>query len=280
MTTSNLLPGANYANVTPCALVLEDSPTGDGRLSFESWPGEIEEAYSLAGYREIAGDRMPQPGFVAYRGGNWNTFSLELTFRAENQLNREISLGQMGVNDLSGLLVQMERKARWCEALGFPMERLATTFTERIRQNASSAGFSQEDLTSVGLSQLKRNDPPMFLVVLGSWFTIRCYLTNFSLKWTGPWHPLTAQPYGCVVTLSCQRLDQEYPDWESIRNSAGSRPQSPVLATIPGNVQLLLAVNRTLGDNIASQNALAIADARGGTFGGSAAATINAPGQF
>jgi len=109
----DIVQGSTFANVSMCALVLEDNPVGDdSRLDFESFPENgIEEAYSTTAYREIAADRMSQPGFAAYRGGNWSSFNLELEFRAGNALGRPIaSLGELSTTDLEDILLQMERK--------------------------------------------------------------------------------------------------------------------------------------------------------------------------
>lgn len=270
----NLVPGIGYANVTMCALVLEDNPVGqDSRLDFESFPSEgIEEAYAVSGYREIAADRMPQPGFAAYRGGNWSAFNLELKFRAGNQLGRVVSLGELSVADLEGILTEMERKARWCQALCFPLERKATAFTNRILADARTSGFSESDLTAVSLGQLTRNDPPYVLVQFGSWLTLRCYATGYALKWEHPFHPVTCQPYGCTVTLSLQRLDNDYPTWQSVRNQSGGLPQSPFLPRIPGSILVQNTAADIQAGNVAAANAAAVAAARQGAAPGAASA--------
>jgi hypothetical protein len=89
--TNNLVGNVAYSTV-PCALVLEGNPVGqDSRLNFQSFPeGGLEEAYSTSGYEEMAARRMPQPGYVVYRGGNWSAFSLTLKFRAGDRLGREV----------------------------------------------------------------------------------------------------------------------------------------------------------------------------------------------
>jgi len=61
----------------------------------------------------------------------------------------------------------------------------------------------------------------MVLIVFGSFMVIRAYCTGVDLKWTAPFHPITVQPYGVVATMTFQRLDKGYPDWKSVRNSAG-----------------------------------------------------------
>lgn len=269
----NLIGNVAYSNVSQCSLVLEDNPVGgDSKLVFESFPEDgIEEGYSVNGYREIAANRMPQPGYVAYRGGNWSAFSLVLKFRAGDELGRQVALSQLQTSDLEGILINMQRKVRWCQALAFPLERNATTFTNRIRERARLGGLSESALTQVDLGQLTRNDPPIVLVVFGSFLTLRCYVTAYSIKWTHPFHPITAHPYGAEVTLQFQRLELDYPTWESIRNQGGRFPQSPFLPRIPGNVLVRSTFARTAGANLAAANARARAEARAEDPGAAAA---------
>lgn len=276
MSLGDIVPGSGFANVSMCALILEDNPVGpDSRLDFESFPPDgIEESYAVTGYREIAADRMPQPGFAAYRGGNWSAFNLELKFRAGNYLGRTISLAELSTSDLDGILSAMERKVRWCQALCFPLERQATTFTDRIKRNAINGGFSESDLRSVNLGQLTRNDPPYVLVQFGSWMTLRCYATGYAIKWEPPFHPITVQPYGATVSLSLQRLDLDYPSWKSVRNQNGT-PQSPFLPTIPGSALLRNTAAEILASNAAAANAAAIAQARAADPGAAAAAFLS-----
>lgn len=234
---SDLVGGVSHKTV-PCALVLENEPQGaDSRLQFESFPDQIEEAYAVNAYREIAADRMSQPGFVAYRGGNWSSFALELQFRAEGSTGGR-NIEQLLTSDIETILLDMERKARWCQALAFPMERTDHETIARVQSAASliANAFGGLALQNVNLSQLKRNDPPMVFVVFGSFLVLRCYLTNYSLRWDGPFHPVTAQPYGCTVTLTLQRLDKSYPTWETIRNSAGQTQQTLAANRIQGTV--------------------------------------------
>lgn len=277
MAVPNLTPGLNYANVATCALVLEDNPVGpDSKLYFESFPdGGIEQSYAVNGYREIAADRMPQPGGVAYRGGNWSSFSLELKFRAANATGNVASVETLSTADLESILVTMERKARWCEALHFPgLERSATSFTQRIEADARFAGIDEATLKSANLSQLTRRDPPMVLVVFGSWMTLRMYATGYSMRWEHPFHPVTVQPYGCTVTLSLQRLDKGYPTWKSIRNQAGGLPQSP---TVSGSSLIRAALVDVAGASMQAQNGLAFAAAAAAA--GGVASSISAGRQ-
>lgn len=269
MTTTNLTPGVAYNNVAMCALVLEDNPVGqDSKLVFESFPPDgIEESYSVSGYREIAADRMPQPGFVAYRGGNWSSFSLELKFRAGNSLGRVLSLSELNVADLEGILTEMERKVRWCQALCFPLPRDSTTLKERVIANARANGIAEEHLRSISSAQLPRNDPPFVLVQFGTWLTLRCYCLGYSLRWEHPFHPVTVQPYGCTVHLSFQRIDLDYPTWQSVRNAGGKLPQSPNTRTVQGSVLVRDAtrgLNQAAADNSEAVS-LAISAGQAGT---------------
>lgn len=246
--------GARNFRTARCAIVLEDQPTGiDARMPFESFEQEIEEAYSLDGYQEYAANRMPQPGYVAYRGGNWSPMNLTLHFRADGPLNKRIALGQIQASDVEGILIDMERRVRWFEALGFPLRRSAGAFAERQIARAQAAGFDPIPAASTALRNQVRNDPPILLLVFGSFLIIRGYLTNVSLRWLPPFHPVTVRPYGCTVTLAIQRIDAAYPTWRTIRNSAGESESSPT--NITGSIQLSVETEREL-ERIRGQTAL------------------------
>jgi len=222
------------------ALVLEDNPVGDqSRLEFETWPEAIEEVYALTSYREIGADRMPQPGGVAYRGGNWSTFSLQLQFRAGMRqsgrpdrrpvssilLDRAFGRGSPPAIDRAQFeheLKEMERKARWCQALAFPLRRGlgGVTTTRILKVPTSGRGLTSAVRIRENLAKLKRNDPPKVLVVFGSWMTVRGYCTNVGVRWEPPFDPDTARPYGCTVNIQIQPLLVEYPTWHTIRNGA------------------------------------------------------------
>ena len=261
--TSNLVDNVAYSRV-PCSLVLEGNPTADNRLDFESFPAEgFEEAYAVSGYEEMAARRMPQPGYAVYRGGNWSSFSLSLKFRAGNVLNRQTSIEQINTADLDSLLVEMERKARWCQALQFPLEREASGITDRILQRTQTGGISTSALQSVSaLQKLTRNDPPYVLVVFGSFLLLRTYVTGVTIKWEGPFHPITAQPYGCEINIAFQRLDLEYPTFSTIRNSAGRVPPTPYNPRIRGEINA--RKNASLGRDGIRQAQNAAVVARGG----------------
>jgi hypothetical protein len=108
---------------------------------------------------------------------------------------------------------------------------------------------------------LRRNDPPYVLVVIGSFLVLRTYVTSVSLKWEHPFHPVTAQPYGCEVNISFTRLDREYPTWESVRNSAGRIPQTPFNPRIQGEVNIRSNFSRGRGSVRAAQNSASVAAA-------------------
>jgi hypothetical protein len=278
----NLIGQVAYNNVSQCALVLEDNPVGeDSRLYFDSFPEDgFEESYAVAGYREIASSRMPQPGEVAYRGGNWSAFSLALKFRAGDQLGRRASIDSLSSADLESILLTMQRKVRWCQALAFPLERDATTFNRRVIQRLVRSGASGQALANqVGQLGLVRNDPPFVLVVFGSFLTLRCYVTGYAIKWTHPFHPVTAHPYGAEVTLSFQRLDLDNPTWQSVREQGGKLPQSPFIPRIQGDVLLRVAAGRSKAESITAANARAAAQSRANNPGGAAAAFLSARGQ-
>lgn len=209
-----------------CALVLEDNPVGDdSRLDFETFPESIEEVYALTSYREIGADRMPQPGGVAYRGGNWSTFSLGLEFRVGAR-NSAARAGQppseYDRTRFESELQEMSRKARWCQALAFPLERELGELGNRIQRRF--AGNSRDPVVSArvrqAISELRRRDPPKVLVVFGAWMTVRGYATNVSVKWLPPYDPVTTRPTGAAVNLQIKPLMVDYPTWQSIRNGA------------------------------------------------------------
>lgn len=216
-------PAGSYYRLN-CALVLEDNPVGDdSRLNFESFPESIEEVYALTSYREIGADRMPQPGGVAYRGGNWSTFSISLVFRAgdrQGDPTRANNFRDLSRATLERELIEMEKKARWCQALAFPLRRDLGEFGQRILSRATARGQVVSASVREALSQLRREDPPKVLVVFGSWMTLRGYVVNVGVKWEGPWDPETNRPYGCNVNIQIQPLMVEYPTWQSIRSGA------------------------------------------------------------
>lgn len=217
------------AKLAQCALVLEDSPVGaDSRLYFESFPADgIEESYQLVEYRKMGGIRMPQPSFATYQGGDWGPFSLALEFVAGEGPGAKPTAAQVIATegdqpspDLEEMLIELEDKVNWCVALGFPLERTnreAGRIVQRARTRNAVPTAASTQLTS----KLKRVDPPIVLVVFGSWRVIRCYVMNVSWKWKGPWHPVSARPYAAEVKFAMQPIMTEYPTWQTIRNRAG-----------------------------------------------------------
>ena len=232
-------------NTANCAIVLEDQPSGvDARMEFQSFEPEITESYTVGGYQEYGAERMSQPGFAAYRGGNWDVMSLTLNFQADGHLNRQIVSGQVKAAEVEGVLVDMERRVRWFEALGFPLRRTADAFADRQIARSTAAGFTPTAQAQTALRNQVRNDPPIFLVVFGSFLIVRGYATSVSLAWKPPFHPVTMRPYACAVTIALQRLEADYPTWQSIRNQGGGSPQTPV--KVDGNVQLNADAERQL----------------------------------
>jgi hypothetical protein len=248
MTTLPPNPGI-YHDTTVCELVLEDVPdTVQGSLAFESFPLDIEETYALNEYREMGGDRMPQPRFVAYRGGNWTPFTLQLIFRAGNRqagtvaqtIVRQPARTQTDAQ-LQQLLIAMEKKVRWCQALAFPLERALGGVA--IRQVFGQAqadrgrGVASSSDTTNAINSLRRNDPPIVLIVYGSWWVQRCYVKNVSVKWTSPFHPVTVRPYGAEVNITFQPIKAVYPTFQLISDQAGisgynSDNKSPLISGV------------------------------------------------
>jgi hypothetical protein len=268
---NNLVENVAYSRV-PCALVLEGNPAGaDSRLDFESFPADgFEEAYAVSGYDEQAAERMPQPSYVVYRGGNWSSFTLELKFRAGDVLGRQTSLENVNTSDLNDILVAMERKARWCQALQFGLERDASQDIARILTTSATGGQSSDALNGkvkealAAIGKVPRSDPPYVLVVIGSFLLLRTYVTGVTIKWEGPFHPITAQAYGCTVNIAFQRLDTTHPTWKSVRESAGRVPPTPHNPKIRGEINARMSVSRGRGSARAAANAQTVALGGGG----------------
>lgn len=264
---NQLVPNASIEGVSMCALVLEDNPVGeDSKLVFESFPSEegIEESYSVNQYQEMGGERMPQPGFVSYRGGNWGAFQVKLVFRAGLHAP-PVPADQLASSDIEQQLIEMERKVRWCQALTFPLERSLGATGQRILARAQTTGVQPTAAATSAVDRLRRNDPPIVLVTFGAWYTVRGYTQSVNIRWTGPWHPLTARPYGAEVSITIQPIKAEYPTWQSIRNAAGvagfttttpqRNGQAPVLGTERASLLRSFDSQRAL-DNAAARSAL------------------------
>jgi hypothetical protein len=221
---NTIVPGASYRRTSMCALVLEDNPVGDdSRLAFESFPQRIEQSYSLAPYKTLGGNRMPQPAFAVYDGGNWNPIPLELTFIVGG-ITAPVGLtaANLSAQDFENLYIDLEGKVNWTEAICFPLER-ANTSAQRIVANAAMRNPNQPAIqqASIAASKLKRNDPPFVLLVFGAWRIIRGYCTGWSCSWEGPWHPIAARPGTAHVKMTFMPIMPVYPTWQSIRNQAG-----------------------------------------------------------
>lgn len=255
--------------VAQCALVLEDNPVGaDSRLVFESFQQEIEETYAVAAYEELGAKRMAQPGYVAYRGGNWSSFQIRLTFLAGQKASLTGNgAGSFDPNvaitapDIDKFLIEMERKVRWCQALAFPLERGLGAAGQRILARANANNVNPSAAATEAVNKLKRNDPPMVLVVFGSWTVIRCYTTQVNIKWGAPWHPVSARPYTAEVTITFQPQMAEYPTWQTIRNQAGVAGFTTADPSIRGAVvPPAVRQNRLRGAQLAAANAQARAE--------------------
>jgi hypothetical protein len=234
-----LAGGADFRTMSQCAIVLEDEPVGpDSRLNFESFPPAIEETYSLQQPREMGGERMPQPAYTAYRGGNWGPFQLSLKFRAFGEdLAAQKPPASITLNDIDQVLIQMERKVRWCQALTFPLERGLGRVGEQILARAASAGVTPSAESTEAIGKLRRNDPPVVLIVFGSWWVQRGYVTNWTTQWEGPFHPVTVRPYGATVNLQIQPIKSVYPTWQLIRDQAGqSQGAAPLISGVVGGL--------------------------------------------
>jgi hypothetical protein len=229
---ASTLAGNGRHSVVPCALVLEDSPVdGDSKLQFNSFPSEITEQYAVAQYKEIGGEKMSQPAFASYNGGNWGPFTLKLQFVAgeadpDIALLAERDIRTIQTHELDKMLTDMERKVRWCQALPFPLEKqgVGAAFSGRVlsRLNMSGADAAQVKTVSDALNNLKRFDPPVVLIVFGSWWVQRAYVTNVEVTWKGPWHPESVRPGSADVAIQFQPIKAAYPTWQNIRNQAGT----------------------------------------------------------
>lgn len=250
-----------------CALVIEDSPVGpDSRLNFESFPEAIEELYSLFPRDEIGGTGRPQPSSAAYRGGNWNNFNLQLHFRAGDRVGGEVALPPAAYDRtrFEAELIAMERKARWCQALAFPLER-SRSRTENNRTFGglrNTLGNTPEGVTAVAaldaaVSALRSNDPPIVLIVYGAWMVVRGYVENVGIRWEGPYDPDTVRPAGAIVTISFKPLMVSYPTWQVVRGGPWTEYTAETAGTPLGDQAQVAADQRRRQALLASQAALA-----------------------
>lgn len=254
---SRLAPSARFDNVAQHAIVLEDTPVGaDSRLVFESFPGEWEESYKVKPYRVMGQHRMPQPQFATYQGGDWGPFPLTLVFRAGINDGSEGDPNAISPRGIESILITMERKVNWLIALAFPLER-QNVEAERIIKQQVAAGFLDPSLVSEDtISNLKRNDPPFVLLILGTWKVIRGYLQGISWTWKPPFHPVSGRPYGAEVRMQFQPIQPAYPTWNSIRNQAGTAGVSgPITDRLPqADRQRIVVTNNLLQNQAAFLN--------------------------
>lgn len=235
----------------PCAIVLEDDPLGtDSRFNFESFPSEgISEGYSTFAYREMGGNRLAQPGYAAYQGGDWKPFNLSLQLVAGNALPAGKTPETYSAQDLEEILIAMESKANWLIALQFPLERpTGVTQSERVlgvQRGSNPTATAQVDQ----LSNLPRNDPPIILVVFGSWKTIRGYVTSADWTWGPNFHPVSARPMSATVNLTIKPQMAIIPTFKSIRGDPGQLGFTTEL-TIPGQGQLRSPEDQRIADNM------------------------------
>jgi len=221
-----------FDNVSMYALVMEDQPTGgDSRLVFESFPAEgLEESYAVAAYREMGGNRSPQPQFATYQGGNWGTFTVSLKFRAGEQ--NASSPGDVDAVIIDQLLVEMENKVNWCVALLFPLVRKNKEVQRRVKSLVRK-GVPASKIATQAAANLPRADPPTVLVVMGTWRIIRAYATNVTYKWEGPYHPQTGRPYGADVRIQFQPIMSKIPNYQEIRNRGTFNAQAADFQRLP-----------------------------------------------
>jgi len=238
---------AGVRNMKNCAIVLEDNPKE--RMEFQFWEQQIEESYALEAYQTHGGKRTPQPTHITYMGGNWSAMNLTLHFQADGRTKSRPVPGRTHAADIEGVLVDMERTARWFESLAFPQgakgdKGLQQQLISRADGPKSGRGkkltglFTSDDAVAKAKANLRANVPPIFLVVFGRFLTVRGYLTNVALNWKPPFHPVTVRPYSCTVTMSLQRLEKGELTLESIRNMGGAREQTSTVS-ITGSIPLL-----------------------------------------
>lgn len=222
--------GGGKLQRVPCAIVLEDDPVGrDSRISFSSFQQEIEQSYQVHQYREHGARRMAQPGFLTYLGGNWGPFTLRLKFRAGDNIaaisKAPAGISNLNVPEVEQMLIAMERKVRWCEALPIPIARRSTSGETRgFLRNAPLPTSLQAAVTqslTAAIGSLRRVEPNPVLVVFGSWMVVRGYVTGVIIRWGAPFHPVSVRPYEAEVQITVQPLWSDYPTWQAVRDQAG-----------------------------------------------------------
>lgn len=266
-------PGEGYANLKMCCLAMEDDPVGDdSKLYFESFPEELSETYT-ATWKAMEDKRKSQPRYALWQQGDWTSFTLELTFHVGMDGEARPGGGPAYLMSVVGgaagdeaaaiardqmvedMLIEMEDKVRWCQALSFPISLRSRMLlggggdggSSRVGDSGSMFSGARLDF-GVDLNTLNRGangaghfgagdsytatiegyGPPVVLVQLGSWQTLRGYVEGTTINWQRPWHSVSARPYGAKVQLTIHPMRavgmvgniHEYPDWQSVREWA------------------------------------------------------------
>lgn len=148
----------------------------------------IPERYQSNWKARIEGGAS-EPPLWTWQGGGWANWTLTLEFHAG-------ATEGGGSGSREEFLSAVERKARWILALGAPRGRKRPP--NQLRTNA------------------RPGDPPIVLVVFGSFMTLRCICLGTNLTWLPPFEPKTVQPYSAKLEIALQRRSGFYPDWYTI----------------------------------------------------------------
>jgi len=193
-----------------CSIAIKDNPKE--RLLFESFPDSLDEGYSPV-WRSRGG-RATAVNTAYWLKGSFDSFNLQLTyvaglFKLETvEENKNNNPGQTAVN-LDAELQALEKKARWLQALCFPKPKRPRTQAERK-------------------SGIIKGQPPRILVTIGRFLHIEGVVDNYTVSWLPPFHPESARPYKCQVSLIIRRIVKFYPDYHDIVGAA-SRSTPPVI---------------------------------------------------
>lgn len=173
-----------------CAITLEKNPSRENTIRFESFPVDegITEIYSSK-WSADSETRAAEPLVWQWAGGGWSEYTLALEFVAGLWDDPNDTW------DAQELCKRMENKVRLLQAFAFP------------KGSKQPPGVS---LSYVG-------DPPYVLLTLGSFMVIRCLVTGVTVKWKGPFDPVTARPGSCSVSVQLQRVSGFYPDFYRIK---------------------------------------------------------------
>jgi hypothetical protein len=110
----------------------------------------------------------------------------------------------------------MENKVRWLQAISFQKPR---------QQRAPGE-----------LRTVVAGKPPIVLLVLGEFMTLRGLIFGVNANWAPPYHNESAQPYGAKVDLVFQRVSGFYPDFYSQKKGM-TRLSASTTATGGPNVE-------------------------------------------